>query len=158
MMRIGYGYDLHKMTGGDFIILGGIKIPCCKKMIAHSDGDVLIHAIMDSLLGAAALGDIGMHFPDNDDKYKGINSLLLLKEVKLLLDNSGYIIKNIDSTILAQEPKLFDYKKKMAEKIAATLNLNVNQVNVKASTQEGIGETGNGEAIVAHAVCLIEDI
>ena len=156
MFRIGHGYDLHRMIDGDFITLGGEKIYCNKTFVAHSDGDVLIHAIMDSLLGAAALGDIGEHFPDTDNSYKKIDSMILLNRVKILLDNSGFIINNIDATVLAEYPKLFSLKKKMSENIARCLGLNKTQVNVKATTQEGMGETKNKDAIAAHAVSLIE--
>lgn len=156
MFRIGYGYDIHRMKDGDFITLGGLKIPCKKSMIAHSDGDVLLHAIMDALLGAAALGDIGDFFPDTDDAYKGIESFVLLKKVKLLLDNSGFIINNIDSTVLAEYPKLFDLKKKIAKNIAELLEISEDSVCVKASTQEGLGETKDTQAVIAHAVCIIE--
>lgn len=156
MFRIGYGYDIHRMKEGEYIVLGGEKIPCDRAMIAHSDGDVLLHAIMDALLGASALGDIGDFFPDTDERYKGISSIELLKKVKLLLDNSGFIINNIDSSVLAEYPKLFQLKKKLAQNIAEILNISSDAVCVKASTQENLGETKNKAAIIAHAVCIIE--
>lgn len=157
MFRIGHGYDLHKMIEGEYITLGGERIYCNKAFVAHSDGDVLVHAIMDSLLGAAAMGDIGEHFPDTDIKYKDIDSMILLNDVKILLDKSGLIINNIDATILAEYPKLFSLKKKMASNIARCLCISENQVNIKASTQEEMGETKNKDAIVAHAVCILEE-
>lgn len=156
MLRIGYGYDLHRMTDGDFITLGGINISCGKKMIAHSDGDVLVHAIMDALLGAAALGDIGDNFPDTDASYKGIDSMILLKRVQNMIEEKGYRIINIDSTVLAEYPKLKELKRQMSDRISEVLNIPADCVSVKASTQEKTGCTKNAEAVIAHAICLLE--
>lgn len=154
-MRIGHGYDVHKLTENRKLILGGVDIPYEKGLLGHSDADVLLHAISDSLLGAAALGDIGKHFPDTDEKYKGADSILLLKEVCRLLYEKGYTIENIDSTIIAQAPKLKPYIEQMRKNIAEACNISVEQINVKATTEEKLGFTGNGEGISAHAVCLI---
>ena len=154
-MRIGHGYDVHRFCDGNSIIIGGVKIPFSKKLLAHSDGDVLVHAIADSLLGACAERDIGYHFPDSDPKYKNIDSLLLLKEVGKILNNKGYIISNIDSTIIAQAPKMLPYIEQMRKNISNALNICVDQVNVKATTEENLGFTGRGEGISAHSVCLI---
>ena len=154
-MRIGHGYDVHRFCEGDSIIIGGVKIPFTKKLLAHSDGDVLAHAIADSLLGACAERDIGYHFPDNDATYKNINSMLILSRVAEILDKKGYKISNIDSTIVAQAPKMLPYITLMTENIANALNIDVNQVNVKATTEEKLGFTGRGEGISAHSVCLI---
>lgn len=142
-MRVGMGYDVHKLVEGRALILGGVNIPYEKGLLGHSDADVLLHAIMDALLGAAALGDIGKHFPDTDDRYKGISSIKLLGEVGKLLDEECYIIENIDATVIAQRPKLRDYIDTMRENIAKTLNIEVRRVNVKATTEEGLGFTGN---------------
>lgn len=142
-MRVGMGYDVHKLVEGRDLILGGVNIPYEKGLLGHSDADVLLHAIMDALLGAAALGDIGKHFPDTDDRYKGISSIKLLGEVGKLLDEECYIIENIDATVIAQRPKLRDYIDTMRENIAKTLNIEVGRVNVKATTEEGLGFTGN---------------
>ena len=141
-MRVGMGYDVHKLVEGRALILGGVNIPYEKGLLGHSDADVLLHAIMDALLGAAALGDIGKHFPDTDDRYKGISSIKLLGEVGKLLDEECYIIENIDATVIAQRPKLRDYIDTMRENIAKTLNIEVRRVNVKATTEEGLGFTG----------------
>ncbi|MCC8127115.1 MAG: 2-C-methyl-D-erythritol 2,4-cyclodiphosphate synthase [Clostridiales bacterium] len=157
-MRIGQGYDVHRLVEGRELILGGVKIPYEKGLLGHSDADVLLHAVMDALLGAAALGDIGQHFPDTDPQYKGISSILLLKKVGELLEETGYVIENIDATIIAQRPKLAPYRPKMKEMIAEALRLEVSQVNVKATTEEGLGFTGTGEGISAQAIALLMDI
>jgi len=155
-MRIGQGYDVHKLVIGRELILGGVHIPFEKGLLGHSDADVLTHVIMDALLGAAALGDIGKHFPDTDMNFSGANSIELLCEVLCLLLKEGYSIINIDSTIIAQKPKLFPYIPQMRANIAGALNIDINQVNVKATTEEGLGFTGVGEGMAALAVCLIE--
>ena len=155
-MRIGMGYDVHKLVADRDLILGGVKIPYELGLLGHSDADVLLHAIMDSLLGASALGDIGKHFPDTDPKYKGISSIQLLKEVGKLLKNNGFEINNIDSTIIAQRPKMAPHIQDMRKNIADALNININQINVKATTEEGLGFTGKEEGIAANCVCLIE--
>lgn len=155
-MRIGHGYDVHRLVEGRALILGGVKIPYEKGLLGHSDADVLTHAIMDALLGAAALGDIGKHFPDTDNTYKNISSLLLLGKVVSLLRKEGYRIENIDATVIAQKPKLASYLLSMREVLASTLDISVDQISVKATTEEGLGFTGEGLAIAAHAVCLIE--
>lgn len=157
-MRVGMGYDVHRLTEGRECILGGVHIPYEKGLLGHSDADVLVHAVMDALLGAAALGDIGMHFPDTDERYKGISSLKLLEHVADLLDEHRYVIENIDATIVAQRPKMAPHIKKMRENIAQTLGIDMTQVNVKATTEEGLGFTGTGEGISAQAVCAIEKI
>lgn len=157
-MRIGSGYDVHRLTENRKLILGGVEIPYEKGLLGHSDADVLIHAVMDALLGAAALGDIGKHFPDSDDKYKNISSLLLLKHVSLLLKERGYNTINIDATIIAQRPKLAPYIGSMIKNIAGVMELPEDRINVKATTEEGLGFTGSGEGIAAQAVCLIEKI
>ncbi len=157
-MRIGMGYDVHKLVEGRKLILGGVDIPYEKGLLGHSDADVLIHAIMDALLGAAALGDIGKHFPDSDEKYKGISSLELLKHVSLLLQSKGYSIINIDSTIMAQKPKLAPYIDEMRKNIASVIGIDVDAVNVKATTEEGLGFTGEGLGISSNAICLLENI
>ena len=154
-MRIGQGYDVHKLVEGRDLILGGVMVPYEKGLLGHSDADVLVHAVMDALLGAAALGDIGQHFPDTDPKYKGISSIALLKEVGALLVKEGYIIENIDATIIAQRPKLAAYRPQMAKNIAEALHLEVNQVSVKATTEEGLGFTGSGEGISSQAITLL---
>ncbi|MGN1417919.1 MAG: 2-C-methyl-D-erythritol 2,4-cyclodiphosphate synthase [Acutalibacteraceae bacterium] len=155
-MRIGHGYDVHKLTENRKLILGGIEIPFEKGLLGHSDADVLLHAISDALLGAAALGDIGKLFPDNDDAYKGADSLALLKIVCAHVRNSGFEIENIDATVLAQRPKLRPYIDKMRENIANACGVDINCVSVKATTEEGLGFTGAGEGIAAHAVCLLK--
>lgn len=155
-MRIGMGYDVHKLTEDRKLIIGGVDIPFEKGLKGHSDADVLLHAIMDALLGAAGLGDIGKHFPDTDPAYKGISSIKLLKVVGELLDKEGYVIENIDATIIAQRPKMRPYIEQMIENISDTLKLDANQVNVKATTEEGLGFTGSGEGISSQAVCLLE--
>lgn len=154
-MRIGQGYDVHRLAEGRKLILGGVEVPYEKGLLGHSDADVLIHAVMDALLGAAALGDIGQHFPDTDPCYAGISSIELLKKVGELLDREGYVIENIDSTVIAQRPKLGAYRRRMAENIAAALHLESNQVSVKATTEEGLGFTGSGEGIAAQAAALL---
>lgn len=155
-MRIGSGYDVHKLVKERKLILGGVEIPYEKGLLGHSDADVLLHAIMDALLGAAALGDIGTHFPDTNVVYKDADSLKLLSKVLYLISETGYCIINIDATIIAQKPKLAPYLSKMCENIAHILKIDRNQVNVKATTEEGLGFTGAGEGIAATAVCLIE--
>lgn len=155
-MRVGMGYDVHKLVEGRKLILGGVEIAYEKGLLGHSDADVLIHAVMDALLGAAALGDIGKHFPDTDDKYKGISSVRLLEHVAGLLEEHGYIVENIDATVIAQRPKLRPYIDEMCKNMAEALHLEAEQVNVKATTEEGLGFTGSGEGISAQAVCLLE--
>lgn len=155
-MRIGHGYDVHKLTENRKLILGGVEIPFELGLLGHSDADVLVHAIMDSLLGAAALGDIGKLFPDTDSAYKGADSILLLKEVCRVLTDNGYKIVNIDSTLIAQKPKLKDYIYSMRENIALVCNIDISAVSVKATTEEKLGFTGRLEGISAHAVCLID--
>ena len=154
-MRVGMGYDVHKLTEGRKLILGGVEIPYEKGLLGHSDADVLLHAIMDALLGAASLGDIGKHFPDTDPAYKGISSIKLLEAVGKLLEEKGYVVENIDATIIAQRPKLAAYRPQMAENIAHALKLPVNRVSVKATTEEGLGFTGRGEGISSQAICLV---
>lgn len=154
-MRIGTGYDVHRLTEGRKCILGGVEIPYEKGFLGHSDADVLLHAIMDALLGAAAHGDIGKHFPDTDEKYRGISSLELLKKVGELLEEKTFLIENIDATIIAQAPKMRPHIEQMRENIAKTLGIEISQVNVKATTEEGLGFTGSGEGIAAQAVCLL---
>lgn len=154
-MRIGQGYDVHKLVEGRELILGGVKIPYEKGLLGHSDADVLVHAVMDALLGAAALGDIGEHFPDTDPEYKGISSMELLKRVGRLLDEKGYVIENIDATIIAQRPKLKAYRPQMAANIAEALHLPGNKVSVKATTEEGLGFTGSGQGISSQAITLL---
>ncbi len=157
-MRIGQGYDVHRLVEERKLILGGVEIPYEKGLLGHSDADVLIHAVMDALLGAAALGDIGKHFPDTDPRYKGANSMELLSHVKQLLDQKGYFIENIDATVIAQRPKLAPYIVQMRKNIAETLEIQEGQVNVKATTEEGLGFTGEGLGIAANAVCLLSEI
>ena len=154
-MRIGMGYDVHKLTEGRPLILGGVTVPWEKGLLGHSDADVLVHAIMDALLGAAALGDIGLHFPDTDPRYKGISSIILLEKVGELLRETGYEPGNIDATIIAQKPKLRPYIDEMRKHVAAALDMSVEDVSVKATTEEGLGFTGTQEGISSHAVCLI---
>jgi len=154
-MRIGTGYDVHRLTEGRLLILGGVTIPYEKGLLGHSDADVLVHAIMDAMLGAAALGDIGKHFPDSDPAYKGISSLKLLAHVRELLEQHGYSVGNIDSTIVAQAPKLASYLPQMVKNIAEVLGIEENRINVKATTEERLGFTGRGEGIAAQAVCLL---
>lgn len=155
-MRIGMGYDVHRLTEDRELILGGVEIPFEKGLLGHSDADVLLHAIMDALLGASALGDIGKHFPDTDPTYKGISSILLLEHVGQLLEAEGIKIGNIDATIIAQRPKLAPYIMNMRENIAKALNIDIQQINVKATTEEGLGFTGQGLGIASNAICLVE--
>ena len=167
-MRVGMGYDVHRLTEGRDLILGGVKIPYEKGLLGHSDADVLLHAIMDALLGAAALGDIGKHFPDTDEKYSGISSMKLLKHVAGLLEENLYIVENIDATIIAQKPKMASFIPdmvqtrphiaQMEENIASALGIERDRVNVKATTEEGLGFTGSGEGISAQAICALEKI
>ncbi len=157
-MRVGMGYDVHKLVEDRKLIIGGVEIPYEKGLLGHSDADVLTHAIMDALLGAAALGDIGKHFPDTDPKYKGADSIELLKHVKVLLEEQLFFIENIDATIIAQRPKLAPYIPRMVETIAGALDLPVARVNVKATTEEGLGFTGSGLGISAHAICALETV
>ena len=154
-MRIGLGYDVHKLVTDRKLILGGVEIPYEYGLLGHSDADVLLHAIMDSLLGASALGDIGKHFPDTDPKYKGISSIALLKEVGKLLYENGYKISNIDSTIIAQKPKMAPHIQLMRKNIANALNIDIDQINVKATTEEGLGFTGKGLGISSQSICLL---
>lgn len=155
-MRIGHGYDVHKLVENRNLIIGGVEIPYQKGLLGHSDADVLVHAIMDALLGAVALGDIGKLFPDNDPKYSGADSIELLKEVCNVLKSNGYSIGNIDSTVIAQAPKLKPYIFEMRETIANACGVDVSQISVKATTEEKLGFTGSGEGISAHAVCIVE--
>lgn len=157
-MRIGMGYDVHRLTEGRDLILGGVKIPYEKGLLGHSDADVLIHAVMDALLGAAALGDIGKHFPDTDPAYEGASSMKLLEHVGKLLEERLYVVENIDATIIAQKPKMAPYIEEMRRNIAAALHLESDQVNVKATTEEGLGFTGTGEGISAQAVACLESV
>ena len=155
MMRIGHGYDVHRLTAGRSLILGGVSIPYELGLLGHSDADVLTHALMDALLGAAALGDIGQLFPDSDPSYAGISSLILLERVMETLDQHGYQVNNVDVTVLAQQPKLAPHIPAMRETLANAMKLSVHQVSVKATTEEGLGFTGSGEGIAAHAVVLL---
>ncbi len=157
-MRIGHGYDVHKLIEGRKLILGGVDIPFEKGLLGHSDADVLTHAVMDALLGAAALGDIGKLFPDTDPAYAGADSLMLLERVGERLAEAGYRVGNIDATLLAQRPKLAPHIPQMRANLADRLGLDVSQVSVKATTEEGLGFTGAGEGMAAHAVCLLEDL
>ena len=157
-MRIGHGYDVHKLVENRALILGGVKIPYEKGLLGHSDADVLLHAVSDSLLGAAALGDIGKHFPDTDPAYKGADSLELLRIVGEKVRAAGYQVGNIDVTMIAQRPKLKDYIPAMRENIARVLGIEINQVNVKATTEEHLGFTGDGSGMACHAVCLLENL
>ena len=157
-MRIGHGYDVHKLVENRPLIIGGVTIPYEKGLLGHSDADVLTHAVMDALLGAAALGDIGLHFPDSDPAYKGADSIKLLKHVGDLLESKMYFVENIDATILAQAPKMRPHIDDMRKNIANALRIELSCVNVKATTEEGLGFTGAGEGIAAHAVCLIGSI
>lgn len=157
-MRIGHGYDVHRLESGRRLVLCGVEIPYEKGLAGHSDADVAVHALMDALLGAAALGDIGVHFPDSDDEYCGISSLILLKKVKDILAHAGYGMVNGDITIIAQRPKLAGYMGQMRENIAGALGAAVQDISVKATTEEKLGFTGSGEGIAAHAVVLIEKL
>lgn len=154
-MRIGHGYDVHKLVENRKLVLGGVEIPYQKGLLGHSDADVLLHAVCDALLGAAALGDIGKHFPDTDPAFKGIDSRKLLKQVIRLVKTSGYSVGNIDCTVIAQKPKLKDYIESMRVNIAQDCEVDVTCINVKATTEEGLGFTGDGSGIAAHAVCIL---
>lgn len=156
-MRIGHGYDVHKLVECRDLILGGVTIPHHLGLLGHSDADVLLHAVMDALLGAAGLRDIGYHFPDTDAQYKGADSRVLLRTVRKLLDEKGYRISNVDVTLLAQKPKVKPFIPEMMENIAADLEIDISRVNVKATTEEGLGFTGNQEGMACHAVCLLEE-
>ena len=156
-MRIGHGYDVHRLVEGRDLILGGVKIDYEKGLLGHSDADVLLHAVSDALLGAAGLGDIGRHFPDTDPKYKGADSLALLREVYRKISEKGFRVGNIDVTMIAQKPKLKDFIPQMQENIAAAVNVTPDRVNVKATTEEKLGFTGSGEGMSCHAVCLLEE-
>ena len=157
-MRIGHGYDVHRLVPGRKLILGGVEIPCEMGLDGHSDADVLTHAIMDALLGAAALGDIGRHFPDHDDQYLGIDSQILLGKVCSMLDEHHYRVGNLDATVIAQRPKLSPYMEQMREKLSQTMGISVDRINLKATTEERLGFTGRGEGISTHCVCLLEEI
>lgn len=154
-MRIGMGYDVHRLVEGRALIMGGVQIPHEKGLLGHSDADVLVHAVMDALLGAAALGDIGKHFPDTDPAYKGISSICLLEHVGRLLEENCFLIENIDATIIAQAPKMRLHIDAMRKNMADALRIDISQINVKATTEEGLGFTGNGEGISAQAICLL---
>ena len=156
-MRIGHGYDVHRLVEGRKLILGGIEIPCEKGLLGHSDADVLTHALMDALLGAAALGDIGKLFPDNDPDYAGADSVELLKKVCAVISDAGYCVENVDCTVIAQRPKLAPYISAMREKLANAMQADVSRVSVKATTEEHLGFTGEGLGIAAHAVALLEE-
>ena len=156
MMRIGHGYDVHRLVEDRALILGGVEIPYSKGLLGHSDADVLLHAISDSLLGAAALGDIGKLFPDTDERYKGADSLKLLRQVGIRIKTAGYSVVNIDATLIAQAPKIAPHITAMRLNIARALGIDVSCISVKATTEEGLGFTGTGEGIAAHAVCLID--
>jgi len=155
-MRIGMGYDVHRLVPERKLIVGGVLIPHTLGLLGHSDADVLLHAIMDSLLGAACLGDIGKHFPDTDEKFKGISSIELLEEVGHLISEKGFVISNIDATIIAQKPKMAPYISLMRENISSTLNISIDQINVKATTEEGLGFTGEELGISSQSICLLD--
>ena len=157
-MRVGMGYDVHRLSVGRKLIIGGVEIPYEKGLLGHSDADVLLHAVMDAMLGAAALGDIGKHFPDTDPEFEGISSLKLLKRAAATVRKNGYTVGNIDATIIAQRPKMAPYIEQMRHNIAKALGTDVENINVKATTEEGLGFTGSGEGISANAVCLLERI
>ena len=157
-MRIGHGYDVHKLVEGRKLILGGIEVPHTLGLLGHSDADVLTHAIMDSILGAAALGDIGQHFPDHDDRYLGADSTELLRHVMELIREKGYRIGNLDATIIAQKPKLMSYLPQMRKKLAEVMEISEDRLNLKATTEEHLGFTGRKEGISAHCVCLLEEM
>lgn len=154
-MRVGMGYDVHRLTEERKLILGGVEIPWEKGLLGHSDADVLVHAVMDALLGAAALGDIGKHFPDTDPAYKGISSILLLRHVTELLKKNGYAIGNVDATIISQKPKMAPHILKMRENMAEAMGISIDCLNVKATTEEGLGFTGREDGIAAQAICLL---
>ena len=155
--RIGYGYDVHRLTAGRSLVLGGVTIPWERGLLGHSDADVLLHALMDALLGAAALGDIGKLFPDTDPRYRGIDSRKLLRRVAVLLEREGYAVGNVDMTLVAQRPKVAPYIEAMRANIAADLGVSITRVSVKATTEEGLGFTGSGEGMAAHAVALLTE-
>lgn len=157
-MRIGHGYDVHRLTEGRRLILGGVDIPWEKGLLGHSDADVLTHAVMDALLGAAGLGDIGRHFPDTDPAYAGADSLKLLEHVVKLLGERGFSVGNVDATVLAQRPKLAPHIPQMRDNLARTMGVDPSRINIKATTEEGLGFTGSSEGMAAHAVALIEEI
>lgn len=157
-MRIGHGYDVHKLVEGRRLILGGIEIPFEKGLLGHSDADVLLHAISDAILGAAAMGDIGLHFPDTDEKFKGADSMVLLKEVLGIVGKKGYTVSNIDATVLCQRPKLRPFIDEMRRNIADKCGIDIDCISVKATTEEGLGFTGSGEGIAVHCVCLLERV
>ena len=157
-MRVGMGYDVHKLVENRKLILGGVEIPYEYGLLGHSDADVLVHAIMDALLGAAALRDIGRHFPDNDPAYEGADSIELLKKVGEMLEERMYLIENIDATVIAQKPKLLPYIDTMVKNVAEALHLEEDQVNIKATTEEGLGFTGSGEGISSQAICMLEKV
>ena len=156
--RIGHGYDVHRLCENRKLILGGVDIPYEKGLLGHSDADVLVHAVMDSLLGALALGDIGKHFPDTDPKYKGADSIVLLRYVNELIKNNGYAVSNLDAPILAQKPKLLPFIEQMRKNISEAIGVDISQVSVKATTEEKLGFTGEGLGISAHCVCLLERV
>ena len=156
-MRIGHGYDVHCLTEGRRLILGGVEVPFARGLDGHSDADVLIHAVMDALLGAAALPDIGVQFPDTDERYRGISSVLLLETVMQRVRECGYDVGNVDVTVLAQRPKLKDHIPQMRQRLAQAMRIAEDRVNIKATTEEGLGFTGSGEGIACHAVCLLEE-
>ena len=156
-MRIGHGYDVHRVVPGRKLILGGIEVPCEFGLLGHSDADVLTHAVMDALLGAACLGDIGIHFPDTDERYAGASSMGMLADVMGLLREKGYRVTSLDCTVVAQAPKLGSYKEKMRDSLAEAVGLPKERLNLKATTEEGLGFSGRGEGIAAHAVCLLEE-
>lgn len=158
MIRIGHGYDVHRLTEGRELILGGVKIPYEKGLLGHSDADVLVHAVMDSILGAAALGDIGKFFPDNDDTYKNADSIKLLERVVAIVKEKGFTVGNVDSTIICQSPKLSPYIDKMREKLASACETDIGNISVKATTEERLGFTGSGNGISAHSVCVIQNL
>ena len=154
-IRIGHGYDLHRLVEGRKLILGGVDIPYEKGLLGHSDADVAVHALMDSMLGALALGDIGKHFPDKDPKYAGISSILLLEKVTALINEKGFFLSNADITVIAQRPKLLPFINEMRERIASSIGCDLSDISIKATTDEGLGFTGSGDAISAHAVCIL---
>ena len=156
-MRVGMGYDVHKLVEGRKLIIGGVNIPYEKGLLGHSDADVLTHAIMDALLGAAAMGDIGKHFPDNDERYEGADSIMLLRHVKRMLDEKQYLIANIDATIIAQKPKMAPHIPQMRANMAKAMGINESQLNIKATTEEKLGFTGREEGIASQAICLLNE-
>lgn len=158
MIRVGHGYDVHRFAENRDLFLGGVRIDYEMGLLGHSDADVLLHAVSDALLGAAALGDIGKHFPDSDDRYKGIDSMILLRHVVALLKEKGYVVVNVDATVIAQKPRIGKYTQQMAENIASACGVETDRINVKATTEENLGFTGRLEGISSHAVCLIETV